>query len=311
MKLEEILKNYTKEELQTSLTYLGLFFNEQDDEKALQNMIKSYLLDSDNVRKIFEIIPTYSFEKIFKEGKYEASFNEDIRFYNEIRVYSLGFGDSKKVELPLELIEAAKAQNLNQLLKDREKQLWVYSCVNFANTFYGIYNFDVLEKLIIQNTRIHLSKTELKTRFLDLPQSVACEYFDQANMIVNRTYGDQIKDILDKQGNKPFYIPSYKEINEFFLNGYINNVYYDLAESYKAYLNEGLGLEYKILMFNQLATNYDNLDELFRGFYNNTKFETISLEKECKNNFINMALTTRNLYNRGFSSNDLRNLKRQ
>jgi hypothetical protein len=308
MKLEKILLKYNKEELKVSLTYLGLFFNENDTEDDLRNMILSYLLNFDNFKKILKVLPEYSYNKIIS-GETKFKIDEDMRLYNELKVYSLGFGDSRKVELADEFIEYLNKIDFKEFSKSREKQLWLYACVNFGNTFYGIYNFDVLEKMIIQNTKIHMSRTEIRTRFLDLPQSVECEYFDSANMIVNKSYSDEIKEILKRQGNKPFYIPSYKEIMEFFMKGYINNVYYDLYENYKAYLNDGLGDETKIIMYNQLATNYTNLDEIFREFYSNIKFETIQKLNECKSNFESMALTTRNVYNRGFTSQEITNIR--
>ena len=50
MKLEKILLKYNKEDLKVSLTYLGLFFNENDTEDDLRNMILSYLLNFDNFK---------------------------------------------------------------------------------------------------------------------------------------------------------------------------------------------------------------------------------------------------------------------
>jgi hypothetical protein len=305
MKLEEILKNYTKEELQITLSYLGLGYEEESDEEGLINDILSYSLNKTNFERILSILPEYSYNKLINEHVYDIKFNDDLKLYNDLKVYSLGFGTLNELHIADEFVEYIKNLDIEKLNKYRVKQIWLYQVITFANTFYAAYPLSILEELIKKNTKIHLSNTELKSRLLYLPESVGIEYYESNQAIVNLSYSSELEDIFKKQEQKPFYIPTYKEIVEYFNNGFITNVQYDLLVNYNKYLKKEYGNEARILIFNEVATTYKIDDQIVSKYYDISSVKSDNEWTEIITTFKKIAVNTRNVYNRGFTAYEL------
>ncbi len=301
MKLEELLKNYTKEECQMSLSYIGLGFEEEDEADALKDQIKEYSLNIDNFKKIISILPDYSYNKLVNEKVFETTIESDIKYYNDLKIYSLGFGMST-VYVCDEFQSFLSSLDIKEINKYRVKQMWVYKTVTFANTFYAAYPMSILKEVVLKNTQIKISNTELKKRVLDLPLSIGCIYYEKQDTIVNEAYTDRLEEILKAQETKPFYIPKYKEVEEYFNNGYINNMQYDLLRTYNKYLKDQYNSNAHILIFNTIATSYRVDENVISEFYDTKKFETAGQYDELVSIFKRVTNNTRNVYNRGYTT---------
>lgn len=301
MKLAEIIKNYTLEDAQFSLSYIGLGFEENDSLEELKSQILEFALDKNNFKKVLCVLPEYSYNKLVNEKVYEVTLESDVKYFNDLKIYSLGFGNNT-IYVCDEFVEFLNNIDLNEINKYREKQMWVYECVTFANTFYAAYPFKILKDVIQTNTQIKISNTELKKRVLDLPLSIGCRYMEEQDIIVNESYTENLEDILKRQETKPYYIPKYKEIVEYFNNGYINNMQYDILSNYNKYLKAQYGSNAHILIFNTIATSY-RVDEAIIGeFYDTNKFDSNKVFSELVELFKRVTNNTRNVYNRGFTT---------
>lgn len=301
MKLAEIIKNYTIEDAQFSLSYIGLGFDENDSLNELKSQILDYTLDLNNFKKILSILPDYSYNKLVNEKVYEVTLETDVKYYNDLKIYSLGFGKDT-IYVCDEFVEYLNSIDLKEINKYREKQMWVYECVTFANTFYAAYPFAILKSVIQTNTQIKISNTELKKRVLDLPISIGCRYIEEQDVLVNESYTDRLEEILKYQETKPYYIPKYKEIVEYFNKGYINNMQYDILSNYNKYLKDQYGNNAQILIFNTIATSYRVDETIISEFYDSNKFETANVFSELVEVFKRVTNNTRNVYNRGFTT---------
>ncbi len=301
MKLAEIIKNYTLEDAQFSLSYIGLGFEENDGVEALKSQILDYALDVNNFKKILSVLPEYSYNRLVNDKVYEVTLESDIKYYNDLKIYSLGFGTST-IYVCDEFVEFLNNIDIKEVNKYREKQMWIYECATFANTFYAAYPFKILKEVIQTNTKIKISNTELKKRVLDLPVSIGCRYFEEQDTIVNDSYSEKLEEILKYQESKPFYIPKYKEIVEYFNNGYINNMQYDILSNYNKYLKDQYGTNAHILIFNTIATSYRVDESIIGEFYDSNKFDNSKVFAELIEVMKRVTNNTRNVYNRGFTT---------
>lgn len=304
MKLLELLENYNLDQLNESASYLGLAVKETSSKEELINQICTYLLNEFNFKRLLYILPDECYEAIIDGTLKEAS-RDDVKLYSELRIYSMGFVNNDKLIIPDEYFSLLKKFNTKEEKEYREKEQFIYACVNFANIFYCVYPFEALKNLVSINTRLHYSNQEIKDRVAILPEAVGATYISSINGYANIHNDFDIEDLIKTQGNLPFYRPSYNEIMEFFKKGYINSSYYDKFMSYSAYFNDGIGEEARIITFNTLATLKEVDKDLFESIYDRNKFENITKENEVRNNFYNMIRNTRNVWKRGFTNYEL------
>ena len=99
----------------------------------------------------------------------------------------------------------------------RQKRVWMFKCLKIAVYFYGVMTWNVLGQLFSRKFK-NISTDELQETFYNTP-----EYYNDFIVYDNRLirYGYEENDYykhleLTMQQDKPFYIPSRREIDEFY-----------------------------------------------------------------------------------------------
>ncbi len=304
MKLRELLENYKLEQLQETVSYLGLITKDNQTKEEYIDLISFYLLNENNFRRLLYILPEESYQKVI-DGSVSKVKSDDIKLFSTLRIYSMGFVYNDELIIPSEYKALFEKFNTKEEREYREKEQYLYACVNFANVFYCVYPFEALKKLININTRLHYSNNEIKERVEDLPEAVGLTYVKNIDAYVNMHNDYDLEDLLKTQGNVPFFLPTYKQIIEFFESGMLNSPEYDTFMTYSKYFNDGIGDEARILTFNALATIKDANDDLFESIFDRSKFENITKENEVKHNFASLIRNTKNVWHRGFSKQEM------
>lgn len=107
--------------------------------------------------------------------------------------------------------------NLYVTLKDiafeeeRRKKSYLYSCLETISCLYGIAPMSVLLQLMAKNTKISMTQVEI----INALQSMPPEYKKWTlveGVLYSKEYYPNDNGLLRAQGNKDFYIPTYKDI---------------------------------------------------------------------------------------------------
>ena len=100
----------------------------------------------------------------------------------------------------------------------REKVSWVEKCLFWAGQMYVRAPMNIVLKLTNSKNGLHMSKEELTEIFDHLPDEFKSMVFSDG-MFISNDYIDDIDEleaILDLQSDKPFYIPTVAEIEEYY-----------------------------------------------------------------------------------------------
>jgi hypothetical protein len=200
---------------------------------------------------------------------------------------------------------------------ERQKTVWMYKCLYIAAFFYGVMGWDVLDRLFARRFK-GIGSDELIRVYRRTPWTYN-DFEECGDKLVLGAYitDDYYKYLEEKiQQDKPFYIPSRKEIEEFYDKGCLLS-----SSSHQAMLR---------FLINKLGYKRNSAERMVAEIYmrinNNDRMQTIvdrlmeDLGEEAAFNgkddvaefaqlFMNMQNYSHLIVNRGYTPNDLHYMK--
>lgn len=210
------------------------------------------------------------------------------------------------------------AANWNETLEiERQKRVWLKKCLETACAFYGVMTWDILGKLFARRFK-NVDSEELKMIFRETPEYMH-DFIEHDGRLMLRGYEeDEYYKYLENviQGDKPFYIPSRREIEELADKGCLLS-----SRSHQAmyrFLIRNLSLspelaELQVAVFYEMINNESGLQDALDSvaellgeeyaFQSEDDFAKFAQLYMDMNNFSHLQS------NRGYTPNDIFNMK--
>ncbi len=217
-----------------------------------------------------------------------------------------------QLNVPVDVKNAYEKLNTSEFQKYARKMSWLSQCLNFGETFYGVFDKDILCEMFNTRKGFHISREELEELCSEFPSDMTeCHLERGQKFIVAEylAYDDNYKDLLDIQAGKDFYLPNYQEILDYAKNFYLSQE--PAYQHFREFLQHEMGMTYEeagdetLEIWDQIQSDIDFPDivryliDVYEDLLDDTKIEKmVQLLQELNNN-------TRMRIHRGHTPNEI------
>lgn len=131
------------------------------------------------------------------------------------------FNEDDDLMIPEDVERVWRQIDQKQLAKEHDVVQWIQSCFMYVEMFYLRAPLDIFMKLLKQKKGFRISEEKLRDISAEIPIDLKiCEIIDDYVVALNIFDDpDYARYILQLQGDKEYYIPSYYEVRELEENG--------------------------------------------------------------------------------------------
>ena len=311
MQLKELLFIHRKDELYDYASdRLFLSKISKLNKKELINVLNDHMLKEDTMKAMLYILDNESM-KIFIRACNNKIDMKDISFHHANKIALTFYGvinDEGYLEIPTDVKELFSKIYKEEYIQEQRKVNWMIQCLHFANRLYYVYPIDILVKLLKKTNYYSENEKEIMEYFNKIdPLYRGAVYIDEEKVLFNFLVDpEKIEQTLIEQDEKPFYIPTKKEIEEFYLKQYIDNIHY------QNYFDEFENIEMleeldKMELFIKISRGENANDILVE------ELDKIDIESEEEAQYYMSLLqelfnNTRMVSNRGYKPSELRKM---
>lgn len=172
-----------------------------------------------------------------------------------------------QLNVPVDVKNAYEKLNTPEFRKYARKMSWLSQCLDFGESFYGVFDKDVLRKMFSMRKGFHISEEELERLCNEFPADMTkCHLEKGQRFIVAEylAYDDRYKDLLDIQAGKDFYIPDGQEVLDYAKNLYLSQE--PAYQNFREFLQHEIGMTYEeadieaLDVWNKIQFNIDFSD---------------------------------------------------
>ena len=132
----------------------------------------------------------------------------------------VGMLESGDYVIPVDVAEAYNGFKSKEFTKQRRKISYLYACLNTVGALYGIAPMETFAELLKRNSQVPMTWQEVKDNIRNMPPEY-CDYILQDDLIYHSALYLDDRGLRRAQGNKKYYIPTLKEINDLGSMGYL------------------------------------------------------------------------------------------
>lgn len=133
----------------------------------------------------------------------------------------IGMLEDGRIDIPIDVKEQYEKIDNESFHQRRKKINYIRTCIQICMELYGITPFSVLHELVVCHPEMKISIDELKGIVMDIPCELARFVIVDDKIYASDLYPDD-QGLLKVQGDKEFYIPTKKEIDDYMKNGYFS-----------------------------------------------------------------------------------------
>lgn len=222
---ESFINRYTKEDLQLIAEDYDVILPAKKTKKSMAKAILQQLFTPDSIRQrliqlddgemeLFRLTAECEYGR-FPETDEEALQAEDLIE----NLLAVPLRDDRLYVTDV-LRNVYEESDKEALETERQKTVWMYKCLTIAEAFYGVMSWDVLGQLYARKIK-GISREELMRIYRRTP-----DYYNDfeecdGRLVLYYFIDDDYYKYLENsvQQDKPFYIPSRREIEEFYEKG--------------------------------------------------------------------------------------------
>lgn len=225
VRTEDFINSYSKKDLEIIADEYGLILPAYKSKKNLARVILQQMFSAeaiynrliqleDNEMELFRITAECEFGRVPETDEEEMTADDLV---NELLAVPLRDDRLFITDIIRNIYEESDKDALET---ERQKSVWMYKCLEIARDFYGVMDWDVLGQLFARRFK-GVSRDELKEVFRRTPEI----YNDFAEigdkLVLSYFIEDDYYKFLEGtiQKDKPFYIPSRQEIEEYYDKG--------------------------------------------------------------------------------------------
>lgn len=217
-----------------------------EDAEETAEAIAAYLLKPAKMKRMILALregTVEAVEKIIRDPSVELS-DEDRDLLTDCGDLEdcLYYADDGRILVPEDVAAVWKKVHTRKFENRRKKYVWLRSCLEAAAYYYGIFDMNVLMRLVGQDDALKMEKDEVYDLLDEMPEAENL-FVRMGNQFVERDIADEkSRRALEKiQGNYPFMIPSGQEIRDI---GFYHYPYHDKGWTDMRNLIKGTEFDY-------------------------------------------------------------------
>lgn len=220
--LKDIFDDYTKDEILEIAKEKGIKGVSAFNKEQLIAKVTEYMLKPDVLKSYFVCLQDEEigiFETAMRDGvMYTPGIDKWIsKLYCSSYVGVLSDG---RVDVPTDVKMVYHVINDTTFQQERKIYSYLLSCLQTVTVLYGIVPIHVFKQLLDRNTEVCIKEEQITEMLTRIPP----EFVDHI-LVGDRIYHEELfpddRGLLAAQGNKEYYIPTYKEIMDLGKLGYL------------------------------------------------------------------------------------------
>ncbi len=318
--LRELLTLYSKPDLKDYAKDLHLRGYSAWSIAELTDRIATELLKESVMRKRMSTLTDQQmalFEKVLAS---EDGFQPENakQWYDVYRIDELDYvyvDKNDEIRMPIDVKEAYQKINVSDFHKTRKQIVWLLKCLEMVRLLYAVAPLHIVMKMYKKRPGYRITMGEIKNYFEQIPQDDNPCGIVGDKVVDKSVLEDDMYLVLERnQGDKAFYIPTYKEIEDCVEHGYPsqNPSYKKLVDFFedKMRLDKRGSLELIQEIYIKIAFGYDMHDVM--EYLNDMEiaFPTEGVMREFVGLFMELNNNTRMVINRGHMPNEMLNDRR-
>lgn len=225
VRTEDFINSYSKSDLEMIADDYGLTLLANKSKKNLAKVIMQQMFSTEAVRnrliqledkemELFRITLECEFGRAPETDEEEMTADDLV---NELLAVPL---KDDRLFITDMIRNVYEESDKDVLETERQKSVWMYKCLEIARDFYGVMDWDVLGQLFARKFK-GVSREELKEVFRRTPEMYNDFVEVGDKLVLSYFLEDGYYKYLEGtiQKDKPFYIPSRQEIEEFYDKG--------------------------------------------------------------------------------------------
>ena len=222
---EDFINSYSRKDLEIIADEYGLMLPANKSKKNLVRVMLQQMFSTEAIRnrliqledsemELFRLTAECEFGRVPETDEEEMTADDLV---NELLAVPLRDDRLFITDIIRNVYEEADKDALET---ERQKSVWMYKCLEIARDFYGVMDWDVLGQLFARRFK-GVGRDELKEVFRRTPEMY--NDFEEVGdkLVLSYFIEDDYYIFLEGtiQKDKPFYIPSRQEIEEFWDKG--------------------------------------------------------------------------------------------
>lgn len=211
--LEAVFSDFEKEDLKEIARDKGLTGISGLNKNKLIERIVAYMLKPEVMEQYFLCLGDAEIEEFEKaaraDGLYESRDCNNLMSLYEANY--VGMVTDGRVVVPKKVAEIYRSFKDAGFEDERKKRSYLLYCLRASGILHGIVPEEVLMQLVNRNPDVRMTVDEVREKIEKIPPEFSESVILNHNVYQCEFYPDD-RGLLQVQGNKEYYIPSYEEI---------------------------------------------------------------------------------------------------
>ena len=215
MTLKEILSHYDKESLKHIAEGQNIVLRSRDTKAIMIEKIHEYISAPTVMENYFLCIDNEEWKALKKVRHTTTTFidMEEMDFPVLYAGAYIAYADGLGIVIPDEIKEYFDKTNNMEFTQRRRRRYWLLQCINAAVVLYGIAPISTLVPLFNRRKKYKSNIQEIRQEIHQIPANIIDGLLRDDTLYALDLWPDD-RGLLKAQGDKPFYIPTVKEIEE-------------------------------------------------------------------------------------------------
>ena len=224
-----------------------------------------------------------------------------------VKTLYLSMADDEHISLMPGVKESYQRFAHDKFELNRKKVSWLYKCLEFASSFYGLTPIDILLQMYNQKPGLRISQDELLRLFNQIPGDMVRNAFDAGLFWFLEYSEEEMENLLDEQEGKDFFIPTHKQVEFYHEHGFFDESAYHKIRMYLAKATKLSFDEISEVLSDLFHFLYmeEDLAEIMNYMSEVVELEGVAAARELGKLINDAHNDTRMLENRGYTPNEM------
>lgn len=217
MLFKDLIEHKNVSELKNFCRWSGLTNFTQVSQINMEETISKIILSKNGLQELIYLLPKCTYELIEEVSNKKVHLGKAnfIAYLSGERALLLTKDADGSIVMPSDVLALFKEINTKELKNEYKIKHHVVSAIKFADAFYGYYSIKELDKLIALNS--YAAKAPEGIAYY---QNIVGSDMTDEDIFTNLSEAE-VDELKKVQADKPYYIPTLKELEEFYTFGYI------------------------------------------------------------------------------------------
>lgn len=221
--LADIFHDYLKSDIYEIAKRKGIRGISKCNKEALIEKLSEELCKLEMAEKYFSCLLDEQIEEFEKaSAEKEFYYSENVRYLEDLYAGAyIGMLSNGNVSVPQETADAYRQIASEAFHQKRRRVSFLLACLRTSGFLHGIAPIEIVLKMVNQDCEPAMTVDEFQELFEEIPAELK-EHVLVGDMMYHEMLYPNDRNLLVVQNEKPYYIPTVKEIKDFNLHRYFS-----------------------------------------------------------------------------------------